>query len=422
MARKQRDQARRDREDERKALEAAERRAAAERAAAVPAPRTRKVSLVRDWDALQDPESTHRGPSTEPLSQATGGRATTARSARFRALLEVLERRLPKRATDVPSLHVLWMASAHEPVRPLDTWKPKGKAAGARFRSLLTHLLLTYKVPTFLFAELSSTAVQTRRARMQLLVHLGQGGSMKQARQRGYLPSCLTKRMCHFLGQSRATRTLPEAIREAQVRAFGGDRRLTKALQGSFLGQRLLDDEPFWQTVVQWFCRQPMLDPALVGPLLDYIAHREEEDPALSMGGRTPAALMRGMEGWHAELAQVAKLRGQIYEPSGLRGLRFEEIKKRRPQVWTVTEILDAKTLAAEGRAMRHCVYSYGRSIESGRCSIWSLRLDDQRRLTLEVLNQHARIVQVRGLCNRAAEPVEERIVRRWAGAAGLSL
>jgi hypothetical protein len=88
-------------------------------------------------------------------------------------------------------------------------------------------------------------------------------------------------------------------------------------------------------------------------------------------------------------------------------------------EVWRVREILDGKTLADEGRAMGHCVYSYARLIESGHCAIWTLTLRDDtghwRRLTIEVRLSLRQIVQARGRFNAKAQPKDLLVLEQWA-------
>ena len=69
---------------------------------------------------------------------------------------------------------------------------------------------------------------------------------------------------------------------------------------------------------------------------------------------------------------------------------------------------------------MRHCVYSYSSWCSRGRVSIWSLRCNDTRQLTLEVNNQSCAIVQARGICNAGPTVVQRREMGRWASFAGL--
>jgi len=95
-------------------------------------------------------------------------------------------------------------------------------------------------------------------------------------------------------------------------------------------------------------------------------------------------------------------------------------------EVWHVREVLDARTLADEGRAMGHCVYSCARSIERRECAIWTLTLEDDtghwRRLTIEVRPALRQIVQARGRFNRMPEPRDTRALEEWAARNGLQV
>jgi hypothetical protein len=71
---------------------------------------------------------------------------------------------------------------------------------------------------------------------------------------------------------------------------------------------------------------------------------------------------------------------------------------------------------------MRHCVSCYATDIKEGRSSIWSLRCDGARALTVEVANGMRRVVQARGKCNRNPKPLELGLLHRWALANELEL
>ena len=75
---------------------------------------------------------------------------------------------------------------------------------------------------------------------------------------------------------------------------------------------------------------------------------------------------------------------------------------------------------------MHHCVASYATSCASGRCAIFSLKLEDGggaiRRVTIGVETKSRKIVQVRGRYNRMPEPMDERFIRNWATVANLSI
>jgi hypothetical protein len=90
-----------------------------------------------------------------------------------------------------------------------------------------------------------------------------------------------------------------------------------------------------------------------------------------------------------------------------------------------VTQIKTGQDLAAEGNAMRHCVYSYKQQCTWGWCSIWSLRTRTgagfKRVLTMEMTPQNE-VIQIRRLANRPASAAELAILRRWAIARGVTV
>jgi hypothetical protein len=356
------------------------------------------------------------------------------------ALAKAVYEKAPK---IVNRVHVLWRLANAKWLRPLEDWKPKGKGADTQFRSLVDHLLVEYRMPAFLYQMFNKVegrwgeaARRRHRAPPQhppndrhidLFIQVAQGASLYKVVKAGGLPTPMTKRMCHAFMQSSANSTLIEAVRRVQVEAFGGDLRLLHTLLSTRLGREFRPNEPFWATVIQWFCNHSMIDTAQVGPLMDYITHRRAEETDFSMKGRSPLAMLRGMEAWHGVLAHVRKLHGKPFEPSGFDAGRWE-YKRRLPSggsvpiVWTMTEILASKELATEGRAMKHCVYSYGRSIESGNTSIWSLQKDGERVLTVEVQNRQFAVVQARGKLNRSANPAQRRHLQHWADDNGLDV
>ena len=182
--------------------------------------------------------------------------------------------------------------------------------------------------------------------------------------------------------------------------------------------------------MIAWFCRN-LVPHAEVGPLVDYVAHRREQDPAFSIKGRTPVALQRGMREWHHHLGRRRSIRHVEFRRSDLQPLDLvrnvrDPRGNRVREVWHFREILDSTTLFDEGRAMGHCVYSYVPAIERLECSIWTLTLEDTtghwRRLTIEVHPSMRRIVQARGRFNGLPEPRDMVALREWAGRNNLQI
>lgn len=304
--------------------------------------------------------------------------------------------------------------------RNMDSWKPKGKSPFSQFRSLVKHMLVEYTMPEFMYSAFFEEDEQVRNHGLRLFCHLAKGGSMHKAVKAGMLPVPLTKRMCHVFMQSTSKFGFLEAIRHAQVTVHGGDRRLYEMIVSTRqLGRGFSSDEVFWDGVIQWTCNQGMLAPSQIQAIYDWIAWRRTEAPQFSMKGRTGVSVLRSVEEWHGHLARERKINGHTYEPSGFNPW-FHERKVKLPdggyfmEKHCITEIATSKELAAEGRALKHCVYSYSHSIQRGVVSIWSYKVGGSRTLTIEVDNRTRRVVQCRGALNLRPTKGQMALVTRW--------
>jgi hypothetical protein len=353
--------------------------------------------------------------------------------------LNVVSKRAPRLLTSEYT-RPLYYLSMFQWIRPLSDWKPAGKGRDTMFRSLAGYLVAKYPMPALLWGAFFEQRVEAESL-LHVVEYVASGGSLFKLSKEGSFRVPLTRQMCHDLLTLPGDRFI-EGVRMAQARAFGGSPALVRAWVTHRVGSsiRTRRDEEFWLTVLQWFCQQTgvrqyedcptrrdcqqgMLDHQQVHPLLDYIGYRWHEDNDFSMKGRTMTALMTAMEEWHTGLTRAKALNGKTYEPSGFKPLRYT-LKDREGTIrsWKLQEVLTGKELAAEGRAMRHCVYSYGPSIEEKRVSIWSVTQDGERKLTVEVRNNEKAIVQVRGPSNRLATSSEAKILVRWANDNGLAI
>ena len=352
---------------------------------------------------------------------------------RFSDLLSHLSEVTP-RLIGAGYFHGLRNLAEVEWIRPLGDWDPCGKGRETLFRDLCEHLLASYRMPTFLWSAFYIE--QDAAAALRFVAHVAKGGSAYEMVTNGTMPAPLTRKMCHeLLGISGNVLAFLPALRWVQIRACGGEKIFLRTWlatpAGRALGTRA--NEEFWFTVMRWFCANPMLPASEVGPLCDYIAFRRREDANFSMKGRSVLAVQRGMQEWHAHLQQVKVTGGkdEKWSPSGFSASDWDRSRRDSHgnaliDVWHMREVLDGKTLADEGRAMSHCVYSYAGQIKAGRISIWALTNEDAaghwRRLTIEVDNQGRRVVQARGRFNRAPEAKDLTILNDWAGKNGLTM
>jgi hypothetical protein len=319
----------------------------------------------------------------------------------------------------------------------LDDWKPQGKGKDTLFISLLSHLFAKYKMPVFFWSIFESFykenipggwyyqqpvpdfSRQTFLAISNFVFYVSKGNSVYKAIQEKIFPIPLTRKQCHMLMNSTSDMTFMNAVRWVQVQTHGGNRRLLNNIMKFHVFKEINStaDEAFWDTVLMFFARNPMLDPAHFGPMIDYISNKRLNNADFSMKGRTALALLEDVRAWHENLNKIKMLKSEEYTSCGLSDKSYE-IKEN--DYWTMTEILSSKELHKEGQHMKHCVISYGGSIASGYCSIWSLKHNGERAITVEVRKNQ--IVQARGVCNRQPNNDEYKILLRWANESGVSL
>ena len=334
---------------------------------------------------------------------------------------------------------LLGLARHHDSwVRPLKAWTPQSYNVRRQFTSLVRHLLAKYPVPAFMDAVWFRGQSEEAARQQTWFKRLGDGESPRSLD----LPIALTKRMAHYFLQAPKGYSFDGALRFGQITGLGGNERLVNAILGSRIAGDF-DNNDFWHTVIRWFIQNPMLDPAQIAPLIDYIYRRRFEPDGVSaddtlaakgcsdftMKGRAPAALIREMREWHARLRKVPEKPQLEWAASGIEPLEWTEgvLASNNLRRWTIVELLSRKALYHEGQVMRHCVASYDNSCAFGATSIWSMGVERnlgrrKRVLTIELANASRKISQVRGKANRLPKQEELNVVRRWASQENLML
>jgi len=300
-------------------------------------------------------------------------------------------------------------------IRPLQTWR------GGGLRSLFDHLLVgvRYPLPGFLWWILEPDRrlmVETERLRaIQLLALLGSGGSLRDAQKCGLIPRSFSKKANHALWLISDPQPVGQALRSAQVSAFGGPNWLGTALGATRHLALVRSDELWWSRVIHWLSDGAVhLAHHQVQPLVDYL-HQQRNGQHVWV--RQVTTVVRSMVEWHAEL----HARRAIYHHGPLPRSRFKGANlvfgEHR---WTVHEIRTSHELVAEGAELHHCVATYQGWIVHGRSAIFSLRKEGVRRITVEVRLAEATIVQARGHGNRFPQGFEKVAIAQWAAKSGL--
>ncbi|MCP4214583.1 MAG: hypothetical protein GY765_07995 [bacterium] len=94
-------------------------------------------------------------------------------------------------------------------------------------------------------------------------------------------------------------------------------------------------------------------------------------------------------------------------------------------KIFRIRELVSSSELHEEGRAMRHCVYTYANSCHLGSCSIWSVTEEAAKRkkrlATIEV-SRKGDVRQVRGPCNCKPDENVNRLIKQWGEKEGLKV
>lgn len=301
-----------------------------------------------------------------------------------------------------------------------------------QIKSIANHLFCVYDVPNFMYKSWYKENRTFHLNWVSWFIHIGQGGNIRTAEG---LPVTLTKKMAHHFLLAPDEYTPAEALRWGQVHGFGGDEKLVRGIVESKIGKNF-DNDNFWQTIIHFFVRNPMLDTAQISPLIDYISHLKFEgdrvygdgglrnipppQPNFEIKGRTVDALIRGMENWHKEVGKgERKGAPQKWDGYDIPDFTLKVGKDKNLRTFRIQQLLTAKELRKEGVTHGHCVGSYSRSCVTGRSSIWSMNVQDylgleKPLLTIE-LNRDRYINQVRGKANRRPTAYELNIINKWA-------
>ncbi len=321
-------------------------------------------------------------------------------------------------------------------VRPVAEWVPPSHNPRKQFHHLACHLLARYDVPTFMDAAFFTSQMPEAGLHQTWFKHIGAGHNIRTAD----LPVALSKKSAHCFLAAPADLSIAHALRWGQVLGQGGSPTLARAVIGTRLGQSF-ENEDFWSTAILFFANNPMLDPAHVGPIVDFIYNQkyvpqqivlpggrvEQRPPAqpnFSMKSRSIPKLLRQVDEWHEALARQvllpdaeddpdraggkkSRVRHMSWGASSIGEFELKQEDKQLGETFTrsIRELLSNAELGAEGREMGHCVYTYAKSCRNGSTSIWSLGVEDgkgrrHRILTIAVDPRSRAITQIRGRYN----------------------
>jgi hypothetical protein len=310
------------------------------------------------------------------------------------------------------------------------TLKTKSKDRDKQRYEFVRHVFNVYPVPAFMFNAWETPPRRQAYHRYDFTVPYRnmEGFATKEDYRLWYIcmatggsfykeyGSCIfTKKECHTFLNCKHDLTIAEAV--VYAIAYAGCSNIGKALRISktkLNGFNLTIE--FWREVIRFFARQECKSKEQLDDIVDYIVSQRQENPQFTIIGKghTIESLTKKVETWHQDLRRLKVIGEAYWEGINIKDSSYN-YKDAHGNIneWTFTQIKSAKDLQNEGNAMRHCVLSYKDRCISGFVSIWSVKMNGNRKLTIEL--NGGSIVQVRGLANRVARSDEKNIVLRWA-------
>jgi len=299
-------------------------------------------------------------------------------------------------------------------VRSPQAWDQNGGEA-----AFLDHLFALYAVPRFLHSQWSRELDASRLKWLCWFIVLGQGGSLKRVGE--LFQWNISNRFQHYLYDVPAKASPIQACIYAEVKRLGG-RDIDFARVIRSLALVVDPTEPsanashagFWHETVRWLIHHrdditdEQSDLILSWAMHEYTEAERAHARPFSWKGRSVAAV----------LERSIAYRRQLERPwSGYRwsGHSWDWVMDQVPLGrWSFIELTSGEDLFLEGQAMHHCVASYASRCASGYSAIVSLRLDDVRRITVEIDLRTRQVVQARGPFNRPVQPEEQMAIGQW--------
>lgn len=350
----------------------------------------------------------------------------------------------PSEFPTIPVLVRIASYAAHW-IRQPETWEgSKSNDPRIILRSLLHHLLASWEMPEF-FDNAWLVKGDMNYLERDWYCHLASGGSMRNVRG---MPPSITSRALHLAMNAPGNLTIRQALRWGQIKALGGSETLLAEVLSSRMVKDLSNDA-VWSRLFQKLVAAENFDPIHFGLIADTLLETIEKgngQRAESLVGLPlKDLLLHCCRFWQSILRLVRTdqpndsrndincphLRHDLHHVNASQWARlprckpFESVCQFGEKFlhFRIFELTHQWQLVAESQMMKHCVDTYGRSCRLGRCSIFSVRTEEivegkpisTSHLTIEVLRQSRRIIQVRGRRNQYVIPQQIPLLRKWA-------
>lgn len=313
-------------------------------------------------------------------------------------------------------------------IRPLSTWSHADVAGTEWIESLVNHLLVQFPVPRFIHRDVWASRFSwggrwvpgffNGKTAMWFIL-TARGISLHRAA--AHFGWVVPKGLVHWLAQAPEELSLTDATLWAEIMRLGGSTVEFERLRRHYGFQMDLTSgdvnrksclQPLRETIRWIILHRDELTEESCATILGWYSHEFTEIRAgrggPSLKGRSVQRVLRVARAYFAE-------RNKPYVNLSWQNRCWDwEMAMPDSTTWTIRELNSGVELHEEGMALAHCVGGYAHRCAAGEAAIFSLQLNGQRRLTIEVSLPAKAVVQVRGTCNRPATAEEQEIVERW--------
>lgn len=248
------------------------------------------------------------------------------------------------------------------------------------------------------------------------------GGSLYKE----HLKSFLTKKEGLLFVNCPFDLTIDQALVYSIALAEDGRAGAALRIAKSKLNEKSYETE-FWKNVVKFFAQEDKTPETVeqINDLVDFINAQKLENNNFNIFGNgwTLASLTKRMHDWHYDLRRSKKMGSFTWAGHDFKDFSLTKRKDEyNAEEWTITQIKSSKELLDEGKQQHHCVFGYKNSCIDGSASIWSLKVNGKRKVTIEVRKSNNCIVQARGFANRKTTGEEDNLIRLWSNENNLNL
>jgi len=295
-------------------------------------------------------------------------------------------------------------------------WKPREKSGWKLFTSFIRHTFVQYDVPESFYNLLYFHQTMALDVVLTLFDTAAKGQRIGNLGLNGIGGVYLTRQMSHQLMNLRFS-NLWEALRYVQITGQGGSHQLASAFCQKYQLHQAFTFDVQMVRMLGFFARQTTGDVEQLEKILLWLLACFPDGNVPDLRRRSIASLQREMDQFHHDALLAKKATVEAYVPSGFQPTTFREVEEGGLilNTFELVEISGDKQLLAEGRAMKHCVFTYRDDVLKGETSIWSIRKNGFRLATIEVANQLKSLIQVKRKCNASADAETKKYVLKWA-------